>query len=58
MIVVVIFLLYIVDMYFKWIDIWVVDYESGGFLEVFFVFIVILFVIGVVLEYDVLICFC
>ncbi len=29
------FSLYIADMYFKWIDTRVVDYESGGLLEVF-----------------------
>ena len=40
-------------MYFKWIDTRVVDYESGGLLEVFFVFTAILFAIGAVLEYDV-----
>ena len=47
------FSLYIADMYFKWIDTRVVDYESGGLLEVFFVFTAILFAIGAVLEYDV-----
>ncbi|NEP84466.1 MAG: hypothetical protein F6K17_05370 [Okeania sp. SIO3C4] len=48
------FSLYIADMYFKWSDSRVEgDYESGGLLEVFFVFTAILFGIGAVLEYDI-----
>ncbi|MGK7919049.1 MAG: hypothetical protein AB4080_03455 [Trichodesmium sp.] len=48
------FSLYIADMYFKWSDSRVQgDYESGGLLEVFFVFTAILFGIGAVLEYDI-----
>jgi len=48
------FSLYIADMYFKWADTQAAgDYESGGLLEVFFVFTAILFGIGAVLEYDI-----
>ncbi|NEO58656.1 MAG: hypothetical protein F6K54_39815 [Okeania sp. SIO3B5] len=48
------FSLYIADMYFKWSDSRAQgDYESGGLLEVFFVFTAILFGIGAVLEYDI-----
>lgn len=48
------FSLYIADMYFKWSDSrGQGDYESGGLLEVFFVFTAILFGIGAVLEYDI-----
>lgn len=48
------FSLYIADMYFKWSDSHIQgDYESGGLLEVFFVFTAILFGIGAVLEYDI-----
>ncbi|NEN88900.1 MAG: hypothetical protein F6K48_08200 [Okeania sp. SIO3H1] len=48
------FSLYIADMYFKWSDSRIEgDYESGGLLEVFFVFTAILFGIGAVLEYDI-----
>ncbi|MGC9528063.1 MAG: hypothetical protein ACP5D7_21205 [Limnospira sp.] len=49
-----IFSLYIADTYFKWADSRVQsDYESGGLLEVFFVFTGILFAIGAILEYDI-----
>ncbi|MEL7038095.1 MAG: hypothetical protein AAFO04_21130 [Cyanobacteria bacterium J06592_8] len=48
------FSLYVADMYFKWTDSRVQDdYESGGLLEVFFVFTGILFAIGAILEYDI-----
>ncbi|WP_413164604.1 hypothetical protein ACL6C3_01410 [Capilliphycus salinus ALCB114379] len=48
------FSLYVADMYFKWTDARVqAEYESGGLLEVFFVFTGILFGIGAVLEYDI-----
>ncbi|NEQ36953.1 MAG: hypothetical protein F6K40_11965 [Okeania sp. SIO3I5] len=48
------FSLYIADMYFKWADTQAAgEYESGGLLEVFFVFTAILFGIGAVLEYDI-----
>ena len=48
------FSLYIADMYFKWADAQITgEYESGGLLEVFFVFTAILFGIGAVLEYDI-----
>ncbi|MEB3883657.1 hypothetical protein [Lyngbya sp. CCY1209] len=49
-----IFSLYIADTYFKWADSRAQsDYESGGLLEVFFVFTGILFAIGAILEYDI-----
>jgi hypothetical protein len=49
-----IFSLYIADTYFKWADSRIQsDYESGGLLEVFFVFTGILFAIGAILEYDI-----
>ncbi len=49
-----IFSLYVADMYFKWADARAsVEYESGGLLEVFFVFTGVLFAIGAVLEYDI-----
>ncbi len=48
------FSLYIADMYFKWADSHAQgEYESGGLLEVFFVFTAIMFAIGAVLEYDI-----
>ncbi|MGL5510906.1 MAG: hypothetical protein ACRDB1_14895 [Microcoleaceae cyanobacterium] len=48
------FSLYIADMYFKWADSRSQgEYESGGLLEVFFVFTAILFGIGAVLEFDI-----
>ena len=48
------FSLYIADMYFKWADSRSQgEYESGGLLEVFFVFTAILFGIGAVLEHDI-----
>jgi hypothetical protein len=48
------FSLYVADMYFKWTDSrGQGEYESGGLLEVFFVFTGILFAIGAVLEYDI-----
>lgn len=49
-----IFSLYIADMYFKWADSRIqAEYESGGLLEVFFVFTGVLFAIGAILEYDI-----
>jgi hypothetical protein len=49
-----IFSLYVADMYFKWADTQAsADYESGGLLEVFFVFTGVLFAIGAILEYDI-----
>ncbi len=49
-----IFSLYVADMYFKWADVQAsADYESGGLLEVFFVFTGVLFAIGAILEYDI-----
>ncbi len=48
------FSLYVADMYFKWADSrGDGDYQSGGLLEVFFVFTGVLFAIGAVLEYDI-----
>ncbi|MGB3510975.1 MAG: hypothetical protein WBA93_17425 [Microcoleaceae cyanobacterium] len=48
------FSLYVADMYFKWLDSRSQgEYESGGLLEVFFVFTAILFGIGAVLEHDI-----
>ncbi len=49
-----IFSLYIADMYFKWADSQGSgEYESGGLLEVFFVFTGVLFAVGAILEYDI-----
>jgi len=49
-----IFSLYIADMYFKWADSRLQgEYESGGLLEVFFVFTGVLFAVGAILEYDI-----
>ncbi|NEP59938.1 MAG: hypothetical protein F6K31_23525 [Symploca sp. SIO2G7] len=47
------FSLYISDMWFKYVEARSVEYESGGLLEVFFVFSGVLFAIGALLEYDV-----
>lgn len=51
------FSLYIADMGFKYVDALAKasgqDYESGGLLDVFFVFSAVLFGIGAALEYDV-----
>ena len=47
------FSLYISDMWFKYAEATFAEYESGGLLEVFFVFSGVLFAIGAVLEYDV-----
>jgi hypothetical protein len=47
------FSLYIADMYFKYVDAIAADYQSGGLLEVFYVFSGVLFAIGAALEYDV-----
>ncbi len=47
------FSLYIADMWFKYAETSTVEYESGGLLEVFFVFSGVLFAIGAALEYDV-----
>jgi hypothetical protein len=45
--------LYIADMYFKYEDATQASYQSGGLLEVFFVFSGVLFAMGAALEYDV-----
>jgi hypothetical protein len=45
--------LYIADMWFKYAATLPQEYESGGLLEVFFVFSAVLFGIGAALEYDV-----
>lgn len=46
--------LYVADTYAKWADTTLAaNYESGGLLEVFFVFSGILLAIGAVLEYDI-----
>ncbi len=48
------FSLYIADMWFKYADSRMSgEYQSGGLLEVFFVFCGVLFGIGAVLEYDI-----
>ncbi|HEY9599953.1 MAG TPA: hypothetical protein V6D33_20025 [Cyanophyceae cyanobacterium] len=47
------FSLYIADMYSKYAFAADISYESGGLLEVFFVFSGVLFAIGAALEYDV-----
>lgn len=47
------FSLYIADMYSKYAFAADLSYESGGLLEVFFVFSGVLFAIGAALEYDV-----
>ncbi|MGL5080526.1 MAG: hypothetical protein ACRC8A_03480 [Microcoleaceae cyanobacterium] len=48
------FSLYVADMYYKWADTRASeDYESGGLLEVFFVFTGILLAVGAILEYDI-----
>jgi hypothetical protein len=47
------FSLYIADMWFKYAENKIPNYESGDLLEVFFVFTGIFFAIGAVLEYDV-----
>lgn len=45
--------LYIADMWFKYAGTGTIEYESGGLLEVFYVFSGVLFGIGAALEYDV-----
>ncbi|MGB7442313.1 MAG: hypothetical protein WA919_14700 [Coleofasciculaceae cyanobacterium] len=47
------FCLYIADMWFKYAEATAVEYESGGLLEVFYIFSGVLFAIGAALEYDV-----
>lgn len=47
------FFLYIVDMWFKYIDATAVDYQSGSLPEVLYVFSGVLFGVGAALEYDV-----
>ncbi|MBD2310508.1 hypothetical protein H6G20_02310 [Desertifilum sp. FACHB-1129] len=47
------FCLYIADMWFKYAATRVPDYQSGGILEVFWVFSPLLFGIGAALEYDI-----
>ncbi len=44
---------YLADMWFKYAATLPTEYESGGLLEVFFVFSGILFAIGAALEYDI-----
>ncbi|MDJ1177772.1 hypothetical protein PJF56_02730 [Roseofilum sp. BLCC_M91] len=46
------FCLYIADMWFKYAIARVPDYESGGLLEIFWIFSPILFGIGAALEFD------
>ncbi|MEC4982731.1 MAG: hypothetical protein SAJ37_17860 [Oscillatoria sp. PMC 1068.18] len=45
--------LYIADMWFKYVETLPTEYESGGVLEVFYVFSGLLFAIGAALEFDV-----
>ncbi|MBF2066115.1 MAG: hypothetical protein IGS39_17105 [Calothrix sp. C42_A2020_038] len=47
------FSLYIADMWQKYATTWIPDYQSGGILEVFYVWSGVLFGLGAVLEYDV-----
>ena len=47
------FSLYIADMWFKYADKNIPNYESGDLLEVFFTFTGVFFAIGAILEYDV-----
>lgn len=47
------FSLYIADMWFKYADKNIPNYESGDLLEVFFIFTGVFFAIGALLEYDV-----
>jgi hypothetical protein len=47
------FFLYIVDMWFKYIDATAIDYQSGSLPEVLYVFSGVLFGVGAALEYDV-----
>jgi hypothetical protein len=47
------FSLYIADMWYKYAEKNITDYESGDLLEVFFVFMGVCLAIGAVLEYDV-----
>ncbi len=47
------FCLYIVDMWFKYIDATAIDYKSGSLPEVLYVFSGVLFGVGAALEYDV-----
>jgi hypothetical protein len=47
------FALYIADMGFKYVEARAVEYESGGLLDVFYVFSGVLVAIGAALEYDV-----
>ncbi len=46
------FSLYIADMWQKFATTWTPDYQSGGILEVFYVWSGVLFGMGAVLEYD------
>lgn len=46
------FSLYVADIWFKYATARVADYQSGGFLEVFWVFSGVLFGIGAALEHD------
>lgn len=47
------FSLYIADMWFKYAESRVANYQSGSLLEVFWIFSGVLFAIGAVLEYDI-----
>ncbi|NES85722.1 MAG: hypothetical protein F6K10_32385 [Moorea sp. SIO2B7] len=47
------FALYIADMGFKYLVTLPGEYESGGFLDIFFVFSGVLFALGAALEYDI-----
>ena len=46
------FSLYIADIWFKYTTTYIANYQSGGFLEVFWVFSGVLFGIGAALEHD------
>jgi hypothetical protein len=46
------FSLYIADMWFKYATNWIINYQSGEILEVFWVWSGVLFGMGAVLEYD------
>ncbi|NJN72183.1 MAG: hypothetical protein HC799_04885 [Limnothrix sp. RL_2_0] len=45
--------LYIADMGFKYQSTYYPDYESGGILDIFYIFSGVLFMIGTVMEYDI-----
>jgi hypothetical protein len=47
------FALYIADMGFKYQNTYLPDYESGGILDIFYIFSGVLFTIGTAMEYDI-----